>query len=251
MTIEKKRPNFLIIVADDLGFTDLSPFGGEINTPNLHKLATENGIRLTDFHTASACSPTRSMLLSGTDNHIAGLGQMAEFASRQGDKFKGKPGYEGYLNDRVVALPEILQDNGYHTFISGKWHLGLKEPYWPIKRGFKRSWTLLPGAGNHYKYITSDETGEQAPFLPNYYVADDKELNPEKDLPDDFIPPQTLPIRQLSLLMRHQKMNLFLALSLTLLRIGHTRPHKKELPNTKVCTTPVPRSCVERDWQEL
>ena len=186
MTIEKKRPNFLIIVADDLGFTDLSPFGGEINTPNLHKLATENGIRLTDFHTASACSPTRSMLLSGTDNHIAGLGQMAEFASRQGDKFKGKPGYEGYLNDRVVALPEILQDNGYHTFISGKWHLGLKEPYWPIKRGFKRSWTLLPGAGNHYKYITSDETGEQAPFLPNYYVADDKELNPEKDLPDDF-----------------------------------------------------------------
>ena len=76
-----KQPNFLIIVADDLGFTDLSPFGGEINTPNLNKLATgANGVRLTDFHTASACSPTRSMLLSGTDNHIAGLGQMAEFA---------------------------------------------------------------------------------------------------------------------------------------------------------------------------
>lgn len=124
-----KQPNFLIIVADDLGFTDLSPFGGEINTPNLNKLATgANGVRLTDFHTASACSPTRSMLLSGTDNHIAGLGQMAEFAQRHPEKFNNQPGYEGYLNDKVVALPEILQDNGYHTFISGKWHLGLKKP---------------------------------------------------------------------------------------------------------------------------
>ena len=87
MTVTSKRPNFLIIVADDLGFSDLSPFGGEIHTPNLHKLATESGIRLTDFHTASACSPTRSMLLSGTDNHIAGLGQMAEFAVKH-ERFK-------------------------------------------------------------------------------------------------------------------------------------------------------------------
>lgn len=74
-----KRPNILVIVADDLGFTDLGCFGGEINTPNLNKLATE-GLKFTGFHTASACSPTRSMLLSGTDNHLAGLGQMAEYA---------------------------------------------------------------------------------------------------------------------------------------------------------------------------
>ena len=190
MTIENdnknKRPNFLIIVADDLGFTDLSPFGGEIHTPNLHKLATQNGVRLTDFHTASACSPTRSMLLSGTDNHIAGLGQMAEFAVRHPKKFKDQPGYEGYLNDKVVALPEILRDDGYHTFISGKWHLGLKKPYWPNKRGFEKSWVLLPGAGNHYKYIVRDENGEQAPFLPNFFVEDDTELTPETDLPDDY-----------------------------------------------------------------
>lgn len=188
MTIaQQPRPNFLIIVADDLGFTDLSPFGGEIHTPNLHKLATEEGgVRLTDFHTASACSPTRSMLLSGTDNHIAGLGQMAEFASRHQDTFKGKPGYEGYLNDKVVALSEILQDDGYHTFISGKWHLGLKEPYWPSKRGFTKSWALLPRAGNHYKYITRDESGEQAPFMPSLYVDSDRLLDPELELPDDF-----------------------------------------------------------------
>ncbi|CAX42760.1 arylsulfatase, putative [Candida dubliniensis CD36] len=188
ITSSPKQPNFLIIVADDLGFTDLSPFGGEIHTPNLNKLATgPNGIRLTDFHTASACSPTRSMLLSGTDNHIAGLGQMAEFAQRHPEKFNNQPGYEGYLNDKVVALPEILQDNGYHTFISGKWHLGLKKPYWPNKRGFNKSFTLLPGAGNHYKYITRDEKGDQIPFLPAIYVEDDKELlNPEIELPDDF-----------------------------------------------------------------
>lgn len=70
---KKKRPNFLIIVADDLGYSDIAPYGGEIDTPNLNQLA-KDGVRLTNFHTASACSPTRAMLLSGTDNHICGLG---------------------------------------------------------------------------------------------------------------------------------------------------------------------------------
>jgi arylsulfatase len=139
MTNTEQRPNFLVIVADDLGFSDISPYGGEIETPALAKLAKE-GIRMTNFHTASACSPTRSMLFSGTDNHIAGLGmkyeaqglsknhmltlflgQMAEFMRNFGDHFKNKPGYEGYLNWRVAALSEILQDSGYHTIMSGKW----------------------------------------------------------------------------------------------------------------------------------
>lgn len=191
------------------------------------------------------------MLLSGTDNHIAGLGQMAEFASRQGDKFKGKPGYEGYLNDRVVALPEILQDNGYHTFISGKWHLGLKEPYWPIKRGFKRSWTLLPGAGNHYKYITRDETGEQAPFLPNYYVSDDKELNPEEDLPDNFYSTTNFTNKAIEFIDETPEDEPFLALSPTLHHIGHTKLLRIESPSIRVSMIQVLRSCVERDWQRL
>ena len=115
----QKRPNFLVIVADDLGFSDTGPFGSEIQTPALDRIARE-GVRLTNFHTASACSPTRSMLFSGTDNHIAGLGQMAEHMGNR-DLFKDKPGYEGYLNLRVAALSEILQDSGYHTLISGKW----------------------------------------------------------------------------------------------------------------------------------
>ncbi|RCK57311.1 Arylsulfatase [Candida viswanathii] len=185
MTIASKRPNFLIIVADDLGFSDLSPFGGEIHTPNLHRLATENGVRLTDFHTASACSPTRSMLLSGTDNHIAGLGQMAELAIRH-EILQDKPGYEGYLNDKVAALSEILQDAGYHTWLSGKWHLGLKKPYWPHLRGFTKSWALLPGGSNHFKYVVRDENGEIVPFLPFLLAQDDKELDPDNDLPEDF-----------------------------------------------------------------
>lgn len=119
---DSKRPNFLIVVADDLGFSDTSPYGGEIHTPNLQKLS-EDGIRMTNFHTAPACSPTRAMLMSGTDHHIAGLGQMAELMAKSKDPsvFKDKPGYEGYLNFRVAALPEILKDAGYLNIMSGKW----------------------------------------------------------------------------------------------------------------------------------
>jgi len=115
------QPNFLIVVADDLGFSDTSPYGGEIKTPTLERLA-KDGIRLTNFHTAAACSPTRAMLMSGTDHHIAGLGQLAEHMAAQYPKvFEGRQGYEGYLNFRVAALPEILKDAGYHSIMSGKW----------------------------------------------------------------------------------------------------------------------------------
>lgn len=118
-SLPQKKPNFLVIVADDLGYSDIGPFGSEIETPALDRLA-QTGIRLTNFHTASACSPTRSMLFSGTDNHIAGLGQMMEHMSKNVN-YQDKPGYEGYLNFRVAALSEILQDAGYHTIMSGKW----------------------------------------------------------------------------------------------------------------------------------
>lgn len=181
--MNEKKPNFLIIVADDLGFTDLGCFGGEINTPNLDRLS-QTGVRFTDFHTASACSPTRSMLLSGTDNHIAGLGQMAEFARQLPEVFGGKPGYEGYLNFRVAALPEILKDAGYYNILSGKWHLGLTSEYWPGKRGFEKSFTLLPGAGNHYKYFPK-EGGEHIQFMKPIFEEDGQEFNPD-NLPDDY-----------------------------------------------------------------
>lgn len=127
------------------------------------------------------------MLLSGTDNHIAGLGQMAEFAQRIPTKFANKPGYEGYLNFRVAALPEILVDNGYNTFMSGKWHLGNTFDHWPDKRGFQKSFTLLPGAGNHYKYFPRDPTtGDYINFLPPLFAENGQKLDPEKDIPDDY-----------------------------------------------------------------
>src|SRR6516225_4922698 len=142
------RPNFLIIVADDLGFSDLGAFGGEITTPRLDALAFA-GLRLSAFHSAPTCSPTRSMLLTGTDHHIAGLGTMAESLT---DELRGHPGYEGYLNDSVVTVAELLRDADYETLMSGKWHLGLTAHRSPAARGFERSFALLPGAANHYGY---------------------------------------------------------------------------------------------------
>jgi arylsulfatase len=140
------QPNFLLIVADDLGWSDLGSFGGEIQTPNLDAIAT-SGVRFTGFHTAPTCSPTRSMLLSGVDNHQAGLGSMAEVL--QPDQ-TGQPGYEGYLNDRVASIAELLHQGGYRTLMSGKWHLGLTPERGPAARGFERSYALLQGLGNHF-----------------------------------------------------------------------------------------------------
>lgn len=89
------------------------------------------------------------MLMTGTDHHIAGLGQLYELV-RSSPAHKGQPGHEGYLNEKVVALPELLSDGGYFTVMSGKWHLGLQKQHLPIKRGFKKSLALLPGCANHY-----------------------------------------------------------------------------------------------------
>jgi arylsulfatase len=140
-----RRPNFLLIVADDLGFSDIGAFGGEIDTPSLDHLAY-TGLRFTDFHSAPACSPTRSMLLTGTDHHIAGLGTMLEVSP----EFRGAPGYEGYLNHRVITVTELLRETGYLTLMSGKWHLGMTRETSPWSRGFERSFALLPGAANHF-----------------------------------------------------------------------------------------------------
>lgn len=143
---EDRRPNILLVVADDMGFTDLGSFGGEISTPNIDELA-KSGIKFTDFHVSVSCSPTRAMLLTGNDNHIAGLGNMAELLT---DEQKGKPGYEGHLNNRVVTLAEVLRDSGYHTYMAGKWHLGHSEGTLPFDRGFDRSFSMLVGGASHY-----------------------------------------------------------------------------------------------------
>lgn len=171
---KERRPNFLVIVADDLGYSDLGAFGGEIRTPNLDRLALA-GIRLAGFHTAPTCSPTRSMLLSGTDNHIAGLGTMAELIR---PNQKGQPGYEGYLRGDVATLAERLSSGGYRTLFSGKWHLGLTPEQDPHARGFQRSFALLQGGHNHFgtdvgTTATYTDEGEPLTKLPDDFYSSD------------------------------------------------------------------------------
>lgn len=139
---ETGRPNILLIVADDMAYSDLGAFGGEINTPNLDRLA-QAGTRFTDFHAAPTCSPTRSMLLTGNDNHAVGVGTMEEMGNPA-------PGYEGVLNRRSRTMAEIFRDAGYATIMAGKWHLGKKPDQLPSARGFDLTYTLLDGGGSHF-----------------------------------------------------------------------------------------------------
>ena len=181
-TVEAKeapRPNFLVIVADDLGYSDIGAFGGEIATPNLDQLAA-NGAKLTSFHTAATCSPTRSILLSGTDNHLAGLGTMAELVA---PNQRGKPGHEGYLSTRVAALPELLQAGGYRTLMAGKWHLGLTPAQDPHARGFQHSFALLQGGHNHFGLGLTQDPAVRSGGMPGTYTEDGHVL---AKLPDDF-----------------------------------------------------------------
>jgi arylsulfatase len=168
------RPNILLIVADDLGYSDIGSFGGEINTPTLDTLANE-GLRLTNFHALPSCSPTRSVLMSGMDNHQAGLGTMGEIKTPE---MEGHPGYAGYLNFEVAALPEVLKANGYHTYMSGKWHLGHEEKTSPHARGFEETFILAPGGGSHY-----NDRKPLSPPQTMIYRRNGKEV---KSLPDDF-----------------------------------------------------------------
>jgi arylsulfatase len=145
-----QRPNVLLIVADDLGYSDIGAFGGEIATPHLDRLA-RSGLRLSQFYASPFCSPTRAMLLSGADNHRVGFGSMGELMTPQQ---RSRPGYEGYLSDRVLPFPQLLRDAGYHTYMAGKWHLGMREEHAPSNRGFEQSYAMLMGGAGHF-----DQTG--------------------------------------------------------------------------------------------
>jgi arylsulfatase len=168
------RPNFLLVVADDMAYTDLGSFGGEIDTPNVDLLVAE-GVRFTDFHVSVSCSPTRSMLMSGTDNHLAGLGTMSELIQPW---HRGKPGYEGYLNNRVVSLAEIFRDGGYHTYMAGKWHLGHAQDQLPYDRGFERTFSLMNGGASHWN--------DMSPLFGSDVVRYTKNGQFLKSLPGDF-----------------------------------------------------------------
>jgi arylsulfatase len=152
--VADERPNILLIVADDLGYADLGVYGSDIATPRIDALAAE-GLLFTQFHTAVMCAPTRAMLLSGNNNHVAGMARQ----SRSGILDSPYPGYENHLSDRIVPFPRLLRDGGYHTYIAGKWHLGTAAENSPRAAGFERSFTNLKGAGNHWDAIGFSEGG--------------------------------------------------------------------------------------------
>ena len=171
-----RRPNIVVILGDDLGFADIGAFGSEIRTPNIDALAN-NGVRFTNFYTHASCSPTRSLLLSGVDTHRNGLGNMDEWTA---PNQRGLPGYEGYLNNRVVTLPQLLRNAGYHTYMVGKWHLGKAPDQIPAARGFERDFSLLDGAGSYWDMTNFTAASPQSVFtedgryltrLPKDYYA--------------------------------------------------------------------------------
>lgn len=150
----EKRPNILLIIADDLGYADLGSFGSDIETPNIDTLASE-GILFTQFHTANSCAPTRAMLFSGNNNHVAGMAKQ----SVAGIKGEPYPGYENHLSDRIIPFPRLLKESGYHTYITGKWHLGRALENSPQAAGFERSFTNLEGGGAHWSAMGWTERG--------------------------------------------------------------------------------------------
>ena len=171
---ESRRPNILLIVADDMGYSDIGSFGGEIATPTLDTLANE-GLQLTGFHVLPTCSPSRSVLLSGVDNHKAGLGTMGELTTPE---MEGIPGYEGHLNFDVAALPEVLKAGGYHTYMVGKWHLGHDAETSPHARGFEETFVLVPGGGSHWS--------DRRPVSPPETMIYQRNGKPVESLPEDF-----------------------------------------------------------------
>ncbi len=167
------RPNIILIVADDMGYSDIGSFGGEISTPNLDELAA-GGVRLSNFYAASTCSPTRSMLLSGVSNHKAGMGTM--FGDQAPNQL-GQKGYEGHMNFKCGFNLLLLKDAGYHTYMTGKWHLGYEEELSPKARGFEQSFVLLNGGAGHFDDSPLENTYDKASFRDNGLYT---------SLPDDF-----------------------------------------------------------------
>jgi arylsulfatase A-like enzyme len=161
---QPKRPNIVIIMADDMGFSDIGCYGGEIATPHIDSLAA-SGIRFTQFYNNGRCCPTRASLLTGLYSHQAGVGHMIQD--------RGTPAYQGRLNDRCVTIAEVLRDAGYTTSMSGKWHVGDAKAAWPTARGFDRYFGIISGAGSYFETGTRKMLFQDQPWSTNnYYLTD-------------------------------------------------------------------------------
>lgn len=200
------QANILIILADDLGYSDIGPFGSEIATPSLDAIAAE-GMVLTQFRVHAMCTPTRAMMMTGRNNHEVGHGTMT---GEYTDETRGQPGYEAKLHLDVEILPQKLQQLGYETLIAGKWDLGGRgDPArWPVNRGFDRSYVLIEGSGSHF---TDRAALEELPSVT--YVEDGQEIA----LPDDFFSSNTYSDKIIEYIgdRREQSQPFFAYLSLT------------------------------------
>ncbi|MBT5052527.1 MAG: sulfatase-like hydrolase/transferase, partial [Gammaproteobacteria bacterium] len=168
-----RRPNIVFLLADDLGYTDIAPYGSEVNTPTLASLA-DTGIRFSNFHTAANCAPSRAMLLTGVSNHLAGVPNIPEMLSPEQKLIEN---YQGVLGDNVVTIATLLEDAGYHTYMAGKWHLGSEPNKLPSRRGFEQTVALIDSGADNW---------EQRPYLPIYEAANWFADGERFDLPEDF-----------------------------------------------------------------
>ncbi len=175
-----RRPNIVLIVADDMGYSDVGCFGGEIPTPNIDSMA-EDGVTMTQFYNGARCSPSRAALLSGLYAQQAGVGHLAEFGADD------LPGYRGRLSERCVTIAEVLRDAGYRTGMVGKWHVGGRIPWdddsgydvggvlHPLDRGFDEYWGTLTGAGSYFTPATlmDGRTIIDNPISSGFYYTDE------------------------------------------------------------------------------
>jgi arylsulfatase/uncharacterized sulfatase len=167
------RPNIVLVLADDLGFSDTAPYGSEISTPTLSALA-RNGISFSNYHTAASCAPTRGMLLTGVDSHRNGVPNIPETISPQQAEHDN---YQGTLSHNVVTVASLLQDAGYHTYMAGKWHLGQTPDTLPYRRGFERTVAMADSGADNW---------EQKPYIPIYARANWYADGERTTLPADF-----------------------------------------------------------------
>lgn len=163
------KPNILLIMADDMGFSDLGCYGSEISTPNIDRLAYE-GVRFTQFYNAARCCPTRASLLTGLYPHQTGMGGMVRSVLEE------EGPYQGYLNKNCVTLAEVLKTANYKTYMSGKWHVGELPPNWPNQRGFDKYYGLVSGAMNYFDISKSKRNG-----LKRVFVKDGELFDPPSD----------------------------------------------------------------------
>ena len=163
-----ERPNIVVVMVDDMGFSDIGCYGSEIPTPHLDALA-ENGVRFSQFYNTGRCCPTRASLLTGLYSHQAGIGHMTAD--------QGVPGYRGQLTDRCVTLAEVLGPAGYFTAMTGKWHVGFSHGVTPARRGFHRSLNL-PAGGLHFSNQTGAKGGMKLYLNGDEVARDDPQFNP-------------------------------------------------------------------------